>query len=389
VLYSPPYAPSPNAQGWPRNLPTWWRVIAWVGLTVYTAVEAVSLWEQITAGLAMAAGAVAMQLTASERARVRTAAVTVATICGYAALLLAPHGIAEALIVVAASRIPNGFSGRAQVVATTVDAIGFAVAIGWVSHSVAGLLSGTAIPLLVQRAAEQKQLVAERDRAQALLAEVQGGREAEAQAAALRERGRIARDLHDVLAHSLAGLSVQLQAVRAVAAREGVGPAVLEPLDKAALLARDGLTEAREAVATLRDPIGLGLDAVPALVERHPGAARLVVSGTPAAVVPEAGHAVYRAVQESLTNAARYAPGSPVQVGLDWAPEQLTVRVDDAGLPLGHTAVAGVGTGLGLAGMDERVQQAGGALHAGPRPDGGWRVEITVPAGPNAVGAGQ
>jgi signal transduction histidine kinase len=208
---------------------------------------------------------------------------------------------------------------------------------------------------------------------------VQAGRDAEAQAAALRERGRIARDLHDVLAHSLAGLSVQLQAVRALATREGVGPTVLAPLDKAAALAQDGLAEARQAVASLRDPVGLGLAEVPALVQRHPGEAHLQINGTPGAVTAECGHAIYRAVQESLTNAARYAPGSSVQVALDWTAERLQVRVDDAGLPRGRSPIAGTSTGLGLAGMDERVRQAGGTLQAGPRPDGGWRVEITVP----------
>ena len=200
------------------------------------------------------------------------------------------------------------------------DTIAFGGVIGWISQSVAGLLAGTGIPLLVQRAVEHRDLVQERDRAQALLAEVQAGREAETQAAALRERGRIAREMHDVLAHSLAGLSVQLQAVRAVAARERVGPAVLEPLDKAAALAREGLGEARAAVSALRDPVGLGLDALPALVERHPGTAVLDETGTRGQVSVDAAHAVYRAVQESLTNAARYAPGSVVRVALEWQP---------------------------------------------------------------------
>src|SRR5581483_4573125 len=186
--------------------------------------------------------------------------------------------------------------------------------------------------------------------------------------------------MHDVLAHSLAGLSVQLQAVRALATREGVGPAVLDPLDKAAELARAGLGEARAAVGALRAPVGLGLAELPALVRRHPGETTFDETGTPGEVTAEAGHAVYRAVQESLTNSARYAPGSPVAVALRWSADGLTVTVADHGPGPDREPVTGVGTGLGLAGMTERLEQAGGRLTAGPRPGGGWQVELTVPA---------
>jgi signal transduction histidine kinase len=96
-------------------------------------------------------------------------------------------------------------------------------------------------------------------------------------------------------------------------------------------------------------------------------------------VSAEAGHAVYRAVQESLTNAARYAPGADVSVELTWTETSLTTRIRDTGLPQGRSAVSGQGTGLGLAGMDERVRATGGSVEAGPS-GGGWLVEVTVPA---------
>jgi signal transduction histidine kinase len=264
-------------------------------------------------------------------------------------------------------------------VLTAVDAVAFGATIAYISGSPAGALAGLGIPLLVQRELEHQELIRERDRAQALLAEAQHAREAEAQTAALRERGRIAREMHDVLAHSLAGLSLQLQAVRAIASREHVSAAVLDPLDKAAALARDGLAEARAAVSTLRDPTGLGVDAIPALVDRHPGSATLTVQGSPGQIPAETGHAVYRAVQEALTNAARYAPGSPVTVDLSWRADELEVVVCDDGPAPGRTALTGQGSGLGLAGMSERIRQVGGALQAGPR-EGGWQVRLTVPA---------
>jgi len=262
---------------------------------------------------------------------------------------------------------------------TVADTVAVGAVIGFVSHSLVGALAGLGLPLIVLRAIEHQELVTERDRAQALLAEVQAGREAEAQAVALTERGRIARELHDVLAHTLAGLSVQLQGVRAVAAKEQVPASVLDPIDRAADLARSGLDEARAAVSVLRDPEGLGLDALGALIERHPAETTLAVTGTPVAVTAAAGHAVYRAVQESLTNAARYAPGASVTVSMQWSPETLRVCVQDTGLPPGRMAISDQGTGLGLAGMDERVRAVGGSVQAGPAPAGGWLVEITVP----------
>jgi signal transduction histidine kinase len=251
-------------------------------------------------------------------------------------------------------------------------------------------LAGLLVPLFVQRTSEHQELIRERDRAQALLAEVEAGREAEAQAVALRERGRIARDLHDVLAHTLAGLSVQLQGLRAVAAKERVPASVSDPIDLAAELAKSGLEEARAAVGALRDPVGLGVDAIASLVKRHPGHTTLTVDGAPLELAPNSAHAVYRAVQESLTNAARYAPGAPVEVVLHWSSTGPSAQITDSVRPPGRIAVTDQGTGLGLAGMDERVRAVGGTVQAGPVQAGpvqagpvqagGWRVEITVPA---------
>jgi signal transduction histidine kinase len=355
-------------------------VPAWTALSVVTALSAHPLWAQVASGLTMAGAAVALMFTADEHpVRTRTVAVVVATVLGLACVLIGPSGLGEVPVFVAAGTIAFPIArgpGRLFVLA---DTIAVAAVVGFVSHSLVGVLAGLGIPLLAQRGAERRALIASRDEAHALLAEVQAGREAEAQTVALRERARIARELHDVLAHSLAGLSVQLQALRAVAAREQVGPAVLEPLDRSAALAREGLAEARAAVGALRDPVGLGVDAIPALVERHPGAVTLQIDGEPVPVPAEAGHAVYRAVQEALTNAARYAPGAEVTVTLTYAATGLTVHVADTGLPPGRTAVAGQGTGLGLAGMDERVRDVGGTLSAGPSPDSGWQVRIELP----------
>jgi signal transduction histidine kinase len=278
--------------------------------------------------------------------------------------------------------------GVAGIVITGVVAVAFAVGIALISHSAVGVLAGLGIPILAQRRLDQEQLQSERDRALALLAELEAARDAQTQAAALAERGRIAREMHDVLAHSLSGLSLQLQATRAVAQREGVGPAVMEPLERAAELARSGVEEARAVVGALRGRAGdgttRGLEDLQTLVERFPGAATLEASGQPRSVDVAVGHAVYRAVQESLTNAARYAPGSPVRVSVRWKPEQLQAIVEDDG-PGDRPVVSGQGSGEGLRGMRERVAAIGGELSAGPRRDG-WRTEVVVPLGPDAEG---
>jgi signal transduction histidine kinase len=358
-----------------------WRVPAWLALVVVTVLAGHGAEARIWTAVSMSVAAVAVQFTGDERTlRSSTIAIVVATVGGLIAVLITPPGLGEVPVYFAASRIAFPIDRGAGRIFLIADTIAVAAVVGYVSHSLVGLLAGSGIPLVAQRAVERRKLIAARDEAQALLVEVQAGREAEAQAATLQERGRIARDLHDVLAHSLAGLSVQLQATRAIAAREKVPTSVLEPLDRAATLARDGLTEARDVVGALRDPVGLGIDAIPALVERQPGSVAMQVVGTPTPVSPEAGHAAYRAVQEALTNAARYAPGAPVTVTMTYTERGLDVAVDDSGLPPGRTAVAGQGTGLGLSGMHDRVRAAGGNLTAGPRADGGWRVQVEVPA---------
>ena len=358
----------------------WWRVPVWASMVYASVLTEPTTQRRVTGGALYVVAVLALQAVRHERRAVRRAAVLVTTGCALAACIVLPRGIAEIPVAIAATRAPLAFEAVALWVFVVADTVAFAAVVGYISRSFGGALAGTAIPLLVQRAVEHEELVRERDRAQALLVEVRNARDAETQAAAVQERSRIAREMHDVLAHSLAGLSVQLQGARAVAAKENAGAAVLEPLDRAASLAREGLAEARSAVGALRGPNGRGIDALPALAERHPDPVELRTEGRPGELPPATGHAVYRAVQESLTNAVRYAPGSPVTVTLRWAPGTLTVVVEDAGPAPGRYAVAGQGTGLGLDGMRERVQDVGGRVQAGPCSPRGWRVELEVPA---------
>ena len=300
---------------------------------------------------------------------------------GFAILILAPDGLGEVPVLAGAAVLPMCVpAGPVRDACVAVVAIGFGVAVMVILGDVAGLLSAFGVWLFADRSVEHAALQAERDRAVALLAEVEASRAARQEAAALEERGRIAREMHDVLAHSLAGLSMQLQAVRAIARRDGAPATLTEPLDRAAELARDGVQEARAAVGALRAVPLRGVDDVRGLTSGFPGEARLRISGRAGRLAPEAGHAVYRAVQEAMTNAARYATGSAIDVDIVWEDCEMRAVVRDHGIPAGRVPSGVQGSGTGLRGMTERIEAVGGSLTAGPAPDGvGWRIALRVP----------
>jgi signal transduction histidine kinase len=194
------------------------------------------------------------------------------------------------------------------------------------------------------------------------------------------ERQRLARELHDVLAHTLSGLAVQLEGARLLAERTGADPRLAEQVTNAQRLARDGMVSAKRAVATLRGEALPGPAQLPELVEqtRLTGLpVTLTITGQSRPLPAESGLAVYRAVQEALTNTAKYAGrGATATVALTWTEATLTAEVTDGG---GDRSDAGLPSGgYGLAGLAERAALAGGRLDAGPTADG-WRVALTMP----------
>jgi len=209
------------------------------------------------------------------------------------------------------------------------------------------------------------------------------------------ERARIARELHDVVAHHISMIAVQAETARL--ATPGMPPAGAERLLAIGDTARAGLTEMRRLLGVLKEDVGPsdhawerrpqpGLDQLLALVDdaRRTSATttRLIVSGPPTALDPGVELAAYRIAQEALTNARRHAPGAPVDVELRFSPDTLRLRVVDSGAGSGPTASAGAGTGHGLSGMRERAASVGGHLDAGPSPAGGFLVEAWLPADP-------
>ncbi|WP_405833182.1 sensor histidine kinase [Streptomyces sp. NBC_01176] len=205
-----------------------------------------------------------------------------------------------------------------------------------------------------------------------------------AQAAARRadeERLRIARELHDVLAHSISVINVQA----------GVGLALLDSDPEQARSAlttikeasKEALGEVRQVLATLRAPGDAprapapGLDRLPELVEQAAAAGLTVeVRGTPPKLPPGIDLAAFRIVQEALTNVVRHSGSRHARVRVESSGDALRLRIDDDGPGTG--ADAG-GSGHGLAGMRERAAALGGTIEAGPRADGGFRVLAVLP----------
>jgi signal transduction histidine kinase len=230
-----------------------------------------------------------------------------------------------------------------------------------------------------------KQARESQDRTELLMAQLEDAREEQTRAAAVAERGRIAGELHDVLAHSLSAAAIQLQGARMLAEREQCEQKLRGAIDRAGELVRDGLADAREAVGALRGDELPGVGQLPALVASLRDDmgldATLTVEGTARALPAEAGLALYRGAQEALTNVARYAPGASTVVAVRYATDHITLTVEDrppVTMPAVGRGLANVGGGRGLAGMRERVERAGGSMHAGPTDDG-WIVELSVP----------
>jgi signal transduction histidine kinase len=177
------------------------------------------------------------------------------------------------------------------------------------------------------------------DRTELLLAQLQDAREAEAAAAALAERSRIAGELHDVLAHSLSGLAIQLQGARKLAGREAVSERLRAAIDRSAELTKAGLTDARQAVSALRGGQLPSLDQLSTLVQdfrRDTGAeATLRVDGMSRPLPAEASLALFRGAQEALTNIARYAPGAATMVTVSYQAGRTVVTIEDRVCPAG------------------------------------------------------
>ena len=203
-----------------------------------------------------------------------------------------------------------------------------------------------------------------------------------ARRALLEERARIARELHDVVAHHMSVIAIQAEA------------APYRPPDQlapslAAIRANavEGLRELRRVLGVLRDdgaqgdpgpqPTLEGLDDLLANVQTAGLTVTRAVTGTPRPLPPGVELSAYRIVQEALSNAIRHAPGSDVRVEIAYRPDSLGLQVVNG--PPRAQPIRSPGAGHGLLGMRERAAMLGGDLTAGPGPDGGYAVAAALP----------
>ena len=321
----------------------------------------------------------------------------------------------------------------AFVIAGIVSDAGIESILGWSAGFIGFWAFGLTRRAYLLRAIEAEEALEQARRAHA----------AETQAAALAERARIAREIHDVLAHALAAVSVNLQAAEGLL--DGVpdkGPElakVVECVERAGALTKEGMAEARRAILALRDDTGLGhtglgntglgntglgntggwragyaaqgadrgagtamdsrtgtavgavapsaerlIARLRALADDHgaagDAAVEFTVAGTPRPLGADGALTAYRTAQEALTNARKHAPGQPVSLTVSYTTDAVTLQVSNP-LPPGGTEgpLAHAGTGYGLTGLRERAALAQGTLSAA-REDGRWTVRLRLPA---------
>lgn len=225
-------------------------------------------------------------------------------------------------------------------------------------------------------------------RAEQLIKELEQSRVAEARAAALAERQRLAREMHDVLAHSLSGLMLQLEGARMLAAEAPADPRMPEVINRAHHLARGGLEEARRAIGMLRDDELPGPERLAGLAAQFEKdwtiPCHFDQSGPARTLSSETRLTFYRVAQEALTNITKHARPRRVDVHLYYEPTETRLVIEDVATANGtppdrvQASVKDTGGGYGLAGMTERAELLGGTLSAGPT-ESGFRVELAVP----------
>jgi signal transduction histidine kinase len=311
---------------------------------------------QIGGGIALAAAACGWLAWApSHQSRKTPATIAALVLLGCAGAVLSLwSGPAIAFLVVAAIAAATALDLRTAVAVSAAGPILLAI-LTWADNESAGLALGGA--------------------AAALSGLVGGiGRRQSQQQQQRSTQLALAREVHDVLAHTLAAVAVQLEAADAVL-EDGGDPAKLRALvQRSRSLVGEGIEETRAAVRALRDePVEL----VRTLNELVAGEdVQLHVTGQPRPLPPKAGLALYRAAQEALTNARKHAPGAPLTMSLEFGTDDVVLCVDNGAATSEPTTIE---SGFGLQGMRERLELAGGALDVGATPSG-WRVEARVPA---------
>jgi signal transduction histidine kinase len=320
--------------------------------------------------------------------RTTPVAVLVVEVVGVALIathLELPQGVAVLMAAYAAAF----YSDQRLVVGALLVA-----AAAWIyaSGSVARIPSGLVPILLVAPVWLAGTSMRRREQRAAASAERADRVEREREAALREERARIARELHDVVTHSVSVMVMQTGAAREIMDRdERRSRALLESVEASG---RQALDELRRMLGVLSEHDGGAprspqpdVAQIPSLIEqvRQAGmAVELHVEGEPGAVSAGVAVAAYRIVQEALTNVLKHTHGAPARVVVRWTDAALELEIADEGPPQ-DSDPSEASAGRGLAGMRERAAMYGGTLDAGPAPDGGYEVHARIPLEPGGA----
>ncbi|MBV9283806.1 MAG: sensor histidine kinase [Acidimicrobiia bacterium] len=282
----------------------------------------------------------------------------------------------------AALRLPDRLSGAVTLFAVAALAVAWALAgnrsVDGIVLNEIGVVAFYILSMFARRYREST------EHAHQLLKELEQSRAAQAEAAALNERQRLAREMHDVLAHSLSGLVLNLEGARLLSEREASDGELTRSIERAHRLAKTGLEEARRAIGMLRGDDLPGPDGLVALAAEFQDdtavACTFDVDGKERELGSDARLTLYRVAQEALTNIRKHASAQRVAVHLVYEASGTRLIVEDVSkVGDGERPLSSAGAGYGLTGMRERAALLGGRLTAGPT-ESGFRVELWVPA---------
>jgi signal transduction histidine kinase len=305
-------------------------------------------------------------------------------LAGFGMRLRLPPAVLAGLVVLAAANLAFVLGPRLSVAGVVSQNIGavFIFAVGAFARSA--------------RIAQNEARAAQA-RAEDLLAQLRASQAAQAQAAAFTERARLAREIHDILAHALSGLVLGLDTMELLGRQAETDPAalaqIMEQVSRGQRIARDGLADTRRAIAALRGDELPGAALLDRLVTDTAAAtgikAVLTVTGEQRPLPPEIGLALYRTAQETLTNTAKYAGrNGRAELRLSYGDDDIELAVEDARSQDASPPPAGLTFGgYGLTGIRERAELLGGKLTAGPT-ETGFKVLLQLPTvqAPGPVG---
>jgi signal transduction histidine kinase len=324
---------------------------------------------------------------------VRVTVVVVLLVTSAVLMWLQPDGVSIAGIFVGLSLLAPMLRSHPSVPFTVVALVFLGVILASAGRTSVTLALLNAIMLgafygmlfLASRLGEANEL------AERLLVELEQSRAVEARAAGLAERQRLAREMHDVLAHSLSGLMLQLEGARMMAASDPTDPRLPQVVNRAHHLGRTGLDEARRAIGMLRDDELPGPERLAVLAAQFQQdrniPCRFTVSGQACHLDSEARLALFRVAQEALTNITKHAQPERVELHLAYEPATTRLTVEDfttaspappTGTGPGAEVDEVASGGYGLTGMRERAELLGGTLTT-EITRSGFRVKLDVP----------